>query len=130
LRIQPKYTNATVLDIVYAPPYTNIVDAAEEGRKFYTVIGTPQQTQDGVTFNVLLDPKVNLWSLIKLESVTLSKVKIEPNARPPMFDGTGLYVVLGITHHGDTRGDTWLTELCCATRRTARIIAGGGLMAR
>ena len=81
-----------------------------------TLIGTPEQTQDGVVFRVLLDSSVHLGDLVQLVPGTLiSPVALQYGGQnlPPIPSQNGLYIVGGLKHYGDSRGvgDDWYTEI-------------------
>jgi len=88
-----------------------------------TLIGTPQQTQDGVSFRVLLDPQVEIGDVVQLAPGTsISGFKFRLGGKgegglPPVPAHNGEYVVAGVRHIGDTRGrgDDWFTELAALT---------------
>jgi hypothetical protein len=81
-----------------------------------TLIDTPEQTQDGVVFRVLLDgapPKI--YDVVQLApDVLINPVEIKyTQTRPPIPATNGLYLVAGISHVGDTREESssWYTEI-------------------
>ena len=105
-------------DYAYAPPnlegqYTT--DGTMQGLVKKTLIGTPEQTQDGVLFRVLLDPLVRIGDIVQLAPGTIvNPYPLQYGAVPPAAPlVNGLYTVAGIRHVGDTRGrgDDWYTEI-------------------
>ncbi len=114
---------------VYAPPFTSRADVASDDgvTTKYTLIGTPTQTQEGVTFSVLLDSHVEVRSLVKIEQALIERFPYQIGTRPPILDPNGLYVVAGIRHTGDTRGNEWHTELTCITRGYPKLFAAQNL---
>ncbi len=107
-------------DVVYAPPLSPASHLETGGGLTkYTLLGTPQQTERGVHFRALLDSDVQLGSLVQLDNVLLSKLRLVPGKLPPLSDG--LYVVAGIHHAGDTRGNEWYTEITGVTREYAKL---------
>jgi glutaredoxin-related protein len=80
------------------------------------LIGTPQQTEDGVVVRVLLDPRVNLAEQIQLTpQVAINQVPRTQGSYPNIVDQGGTYGIVGIRHVGDSRGNKWETELTCVT---------------
>lgn len=61
------------------------------------LINTPEITDDGVKLTCLLNPKINIGSLVRVRSILNE------------YDGD--YKVQKLTHNGDFLGDTWQTEI-------------------
>jgi hypothetical protein len=109
-------------DIIYAPPFASDVPTqTTEGLIKYTLIGTPQQLEDGVQFRVLLDPDMQLGKLAQIAAI-YKKLALYPNQKL-FIDPAGIYVVAGITHIGDTRGNEWYTEVHAITRALSKMNA-------
>jgi len=105
-------------EIVYLPPYQS---SATEGALIKgTLIGTPVQTELGVTFVTLLDHQARVGQLIKLEKALLKQILVGPGQRPPLLAKDGTFVVVGLKHIGDTRGNPWYTQFCCITPEWAK----------
>lgn len=86
------------------------------------LVGTPQQTQDGVALRVLLDPRAKLATQIKLSPDTvIAQLPRVQNTYPTILDQDGLYVIAGVRHIGDSRGDTWTTEITAYTYIGSRL---------
>lgn len=82
------------------------------------LIGTPQVTQDGVQFTVLLDPRVKIVNpsmLVKLDMTLLRKQLLKIGQLPTLLDNDGLYQVVSVAHRGDTRGNEWYTDIVGCT---------------
>jgi hypothetical protein len=104
-------------DYTYGPPdldgpYTT--NGTMRGLVKKTLIGVPEQTQDGAVFRVLLDPDVKIGDTVQLAPGTIINPfprQIESLPAAPSVNGQ--YVVAGIRHFGDTRGrgDDWFTEI-------------------
>lgn len=76
------------------------------------LIGTPQQTQDGVDIRVLLDPRATLATQYQLSPDTvIRQLPRTQGSYPTILDQNGLYVIAGVRHIGDSRGNTWDTEI-------------------
>lgn len=82
------------------------------------LIGTPTQTIAGITMKCLLNPLIRAGSQVQLDSSLLSTTTI----RFPMnaaqagnqvagIDPGGLYKAVQVIHDGDTRGNTWYTNI-------------------
>lgn len=83
------------------------------------LVGTPQYGDDGIHIKMLLDCRVKLMSLIKIDNEWIRKSLLNLNigggnnklAQQSQFDEDGEYQVFKLVHQGDTHGDTWTTEV-------------------
>lgn len=80
------------------------------------LIGTPQQTQDGITFTCLLNPKIRVFNpepmLVKIDNEIIRQMAVQyDSAGFSRLDEDGIYRVIGVTHTGDTRGNEWYTSV-------------------
>ncbi len=101
-------------DFAYAPRDLPSTGAPQRITLKRTMIGSPEQTQDGVKFRVLLDPEVKVGDVIQIAPGTLINLfPVSIGELPPIPSRNGLYVVAGVAHHGDTRGrgNDWYTEI-------------------
>jgi hypothetical protein len=86
------------------------------------LIGTPQQTNEGVNVKILLNPIIKVGGRINIAEATIQNFKINQtnvnspaNIAPPLTqDGT--YYVLTLDHTGDTRGVEWYTNILGITQ--------------
>lgn len=93
-------------------PGTAIVLTSKTG-----LIGTPQQTNEGVNVKCLINPNIQVGGRINIAETTIQDFKInvsQPNSAaniaPPLTqDGT--YYNLVVEHMGDTRGVDWYTNI-------------------
>ncbi len=80
-----------------------------------SLVGTPQQTQNGVTLTCLLNPNITVVdppNLIKLDNSRIRQIQIEyGNTKFANMDQDWLYRVIGVTHVGDTRGNEWYSHI-------------------
>jgi len=76
------------------------------------LIGTPQQTQDGVDIKMLLDARPILRQQFQLQpdAVVRQIPRIQGNY-PTILDAKGIYHIIAINHVGDSRGNEWYTYL-------------------
>lgn len=84
------------------------------------MIGTPQQTTQGVNVKALLNPYIRINGRIKLDNKTVELVKVDLTLKPgnatntaPPLPSNGIYVVIAAEHNGDTRGVEWYTTIIC-----------------
>jgi hypothetical protein len=107
-------------------------DKKEEGYYGTGLVGTPQYSDDGINIKMLLDCRVKLLSLIKIDNEWIRKSLLSLNvgggnnnlAQQSQFDQDGEYQVFKLIHQGDTMGDTWTTEVVGIGRN-----GRGGLLA-
>lgn len=90
------------------------------------LVGTPAYSDDGIHIKMLLDPRVILQSMIKIDNEIIQRQAIQINAdgkqnpnavdQNAIFDKNGEYQVFSIEHSGDTFGDDWTTTVIAAGR--------------
>jgi hypothetical protein len=105
----------------YSPPLpANWTGAAPSATTSYTIIGTPQQTDCGVEFSVLLDPRLKVQMpplLVAINNSVIVQLTRQMPQGPYMpLAQDGSYVVAEVHHRGDTRGNTWQTDVRGITR--------------
>lgn len=90
------------------------------------LIGTPEQTGDGISLRILLNSRVRLGGLIKINNNDINQLnaaggnvanvafnsftQVTPNAA---IDADGVYQVFVVEHEGDSRGHSWYSHLIC-----------------
>lgn len=83
------------------------------------MIGTPQQTNEGVNVKCLLNPNIKIGGRIKIDNASIQRFKINlavPNSAaniPAPLQADGVYYVLVVEHSGDTRGQDWYSNMIC-----------------
>lgn len=87
------------------------------------MIGLPQQTQNGITVRMLLNPSVKIGGLIQLDNASVQQLQFglgigqqasnQLLAQNIRLDDDGFYYVMVAEHVGDTRGDEYYTEVIC-----------------
>lgn len=95
------------------------------------IVGTPQQTQDGVAFRVLLDSRLQIKfppMEAKIDNSSIRLAKAQIGQLISILDQDGLYIVGGVRHIGDTRGIEWYTEVIGYTSVGGKLsmLAGAG----
>lgn len=100
----------------YAP--VNVLGGPPQriGNVTLSLIGQPQQTQLGVNFRVLLDPNVQVVAPLPQVGVQMQYIRQAPIAYPIPKGGAPLpliskYAVIGVRFIGDTRGNSWYTDI-------------------
>lgn len=81
------------------------------------MIGTPQQTSEGIDIKCLLNPNIKVHGKIKIDNASVLKMKIDfytpgsPANLPSAISNDGYYYALVVEHSGDTRGIEWYTSM-------------------
>lgn len=102
-----------------------IEDTIPEGLVLYLtpttgLVGTPQYGDDGIHIKMLLDSRVKLMSMIKIDNELIRKQKMTLDlsgqgnnklSQRQIFDQDGEYQAFSVSHVGDTYGDDWITEI-------------------
>ena len=106
----------------YAPPNFTIQQPSGTSAPVLknTLIGSPQQTQDGVQFRVLMDSTPQIGDVVQIApGVLVNLFPVQIGSLPPAPNQSGLYVVGGLRHVGDTRGrgEDWYTEITGLTHK-------------
>lgn len=80
------------------------------------MVGTPEQTNEGVKVRCLLNPKLKVNGRIRLDNKSVQQAKTDLKAgaqRPPKMDADGFYRILKVEFSGDTRGNDWYADMIC-----------------
>lgn len=108
------YVNDNKVNIIRASdlPEGEIIDLSPQSG----LIGTPTQTEYGVAAKCLLNPRINLNTLVHIDNSLVRERQQQIGQIVRNLDGDGIYRVIKITHSGDTRGDEWYTEIETVTQ--------------
>ena len=92
----------------------NIVSASEQPPdviKSYGprngLIGTPTQTEYGISCQILLDPSLKLGSFFHVDNQKITGLQYQQGQPIRSLDNQGIYRVITIDYSGDTRGNDW-----------------------
>ena len=92
------------------------------------LIGMPEQTAAGINVKALLNPNIKPDRRIQLDNATIQRIAIGQTydtgtqlEQQAILAGVnqytlnldGFYVVKGLEHSGDTRGQEWYTQMVC-----------------
>lgn len=90
------------------------------------LIGTPEQTDQGIKLTCLLNSKIRLGGRVRLNNNEITQLmQSNPNAAPIAYNqwaafqanaaisGDGVYRAYAVEHEGDSRGRNWQTNLIC-----------------
>ena len=110
--LTPKY--------IYSPAFPpGGVDSANDlpAGTNQSIIGTPQQIQQGVVFSVLLDPRLSVSlpplvvQLVRTNIAFLLRTPSVNSELPTIANSNLIFYVTQVRHSGDTRGNEWSTEV-------------------
>jgi hypothetical protein len=84
------------------------------------MVGMPEQTQDGIRVQCLLNPNIKVGTRIQLNNADIQLAAKDPALQGdlsfaflPSISSDGFYRVLVNDLEGDTRGKPWYNELIC-----------------
>lgn len=84
------------------------------------LVGTPEQTNDGITVRCLLNPLLKIGGKVLIDEKDVAEAKLPdtpekgaPANKPASIVSDGVYRVLTIEHAGDTRGNDWYSNIVC-----------------
>jgi len=93
------------------------------------MIGVPEQTADGIKVRCLLNPKLRIGGLVKIDNRSVNQVMAQNNFKLPFgqlrydkyagieapadVSADGLYRLYVVEHTGDSRGQAWYSDLIC-----------------
>lgn len=83
------------------------------------LIGSPSQTDQGITCECLLNPIIKLNDLFHIDNAKVKGKKIELGDYQVPLDAEGLYRAIKLEYEGDTRGDDWKTTITALTQAGA-----------
>lgn len=93
-------------------PGTAVILNAQTG-----MLGTPEQTQDGIRVDALLNPQIQIGTTVQLKNADITQSDFSADYTafnyPPPLSGNGQYRVLVSEYEGDTRGTEWYSHLTC-----------------
>lgn len=83
------------------------------------LIGTPEQTNDGIKARCLLNPMLKIGGKVLIDEKDIAEAKLPDTKKdaqankPATIAHDGLYRVLLVEYQGDTRGNDWYSDLVC-----------------
>jgi hypothetical protein len=99
------------------------------------LIGTPEQTNDGIQIKALLNPQIKVGGAVKvdegdiqaatIQSKTSTEKKDKANT-PATIANDGLYKVISVEYNGDNRGNDWYCDIIALDiDETVKKVQGG-----
>lgn len=83
------------------------------------LVGTPEQTNDGIQARCLLNPSLKIGGKVQINESDVAQARLEdtnkddPVNKPVAIEKDGFYRLLVVEHSGDTRGNDWYSDLVC-----------------
>lgn len=83
------------------------------------LIGTPEQTGNGLKARCLLNPLLKIGGRVMLDDELVSSALIQDTDRnnpansAPSINGDGMYRLLAVEHLGDSLGNDWYSDITC-----------------
>jgi hypothetical protein len=94
---------------------TKLIDVADDEAIVLSpetgLIGSPEQIMYGVSFKCLLNPNIKLGTLVQLKDVEVNEIQASPGDNVTPIDDDWIYQAYEVVHTGDTRGETWYTQV-------------------
>lgn len=119
--IQKGFVNVIPLD-GYLPGDAVVLNALSG------LIGRPEQTIDGLKARCLINPKIIVGGLVKIDNKSINQtLQQNPDAAPLAYNqyaglqklatvtNDGIYRVYVVENTGDTRGQEWYADIVCLT---------------
>lgn len=84
------------------------------------MVGMPEQTDQGITVRTLLNPRLRIGGLIRLNNNDVNRMQVKDivafnsykaKVQSAPMSGDGLYRLFAVEHIGDTRGQEWYSDL-------------------
>ena len=80
------------------------------------LIGTPEQNEYGMSGKCLLNPQIDINSMIKIDNSLIRERKFEFGQLQRTLDADGIYRIIKLFYVGDTRGTDWYVEFDTITQ--------------
>lgn len=81
------------------------------------LVGSPEQTQDGISVRALLNPCLRVGGRIKINNMSIrtmqSPLKMAAGQQAARLDADGYYRIIKVEFRGDTRGNDWYADMVC-----------------
>ncbi|WP_236225606.1 phage protein [Pseudomonas pseudonitroreducens] len=87
------------------------------------MVGLPEQTQNGITVKMLLNPSVKIGRRLQINNASIQQYRyglsiLDTNSNlwvknSSFLSADGFYRSIVVNHSGDTRGNEWYTDVIC-----------------
>lgn len=98
------------------------------------MVGMPVQTIEGVEVRCLLNPRLKVEGLVKIDEASIQKAKynittdenylVQKAELDRLIAADGIYKILFLNHSGDTRGTDYYSDMICVAASAGVSIAG------
>ena len=112
------FVNDGKINIAAAEDYDG--DTAVELNPMTGLIGTPNQTDDGVSFQCLLTPSLKRNSLIHINANLIAAQQASTSQAATDVNADGVYRIVKMTYEGDSRGQSWYCNCDAVTQSGAK----------
>lgn len=75
------------------------------------LVETPTQTQTGISAKCLLNPRLKIGNLVKINSQDINQAERSFDSWQRPLASNGQYRIIKLKHTGDTRGNAWYSEI-------------------
>jgi len=98
------------------------------------LIGTPELTLEGIVVRCLLNPRIKAGMRVQIDNSYITNTVVKTpitteDIKMPTLDPRGVYKVLYVVHTGDSRGQTWQTEMICTSIDGTQPLSGPAINA-
>lgn len=80
------------------------------------LIGTPSQSQEGISCRCLMNPKIKINSLFHIDNAKIRTARLNLGNYQIPLDAEGIYRVIRMQYSGDTWGLEWYLEIDAITQ--------------
>lgn len=109
------YVEDGIINIVAAADYDS--GTAVELNPYTGLIGTPEQTDDGIACDCLINPRIKLNTRIYINSTLVQQKQVdEGSLEYNAISSDGIYRVYKLSISGDTRGTDWYMSIEAITQ--------------
>ena len=93
------------------------------------MIGSPEATENGITVRCYINPRIKVGYAVQIDNKLINQATVHDLGMlswqapyyPASTSADGLYRVLVVEHVGDSRGNSWETELTCLHIDTSQV---------
>ena len=75
------------------------------------LVETPTQTQTGISAKCLLNPRLKIGNLVKINSQDINQAEGSFDSWQRPLASNGQYRIIKLKHTGDTMGNAWYSEI-------------------